>query len=52
MKDTDTERQVDWSEFLYLTDEQAELLIREKLERARLYSEACRKREALLAESR
>ena len=52
MIETDIERQVDWSEFLYLTEEQAELLIQEKLERARLYSEAWRKREALLAESR
>ena len=50
--ETDSQRQVDWSEFLHLTDEQADLLIREKLERARLYSEAYRKREALLEESR
>jgi len=51
MIEDDKQTQVDWSEFLYLTDEQAELLIQEKLERARLYYEAMKKQEALLAES-
>ena len=47
-KEIQYENEVDWSQFTFLTDEQAEQLIQEKIERARLYQEAYRKREDLL----
>ena len=49
---TNTQRQAEYMEKHKLTREETEKLIREKLERARAYSEAWRKREALLVESR
>lgn len=53
MTETDTkQKQAEFMEKHTLTAQEAEQLIREKLERARLYSEAWRKREALLEESR
>ena len=54
MKETDSkiQRQVEFMRKHTLTKEETEKLIREKLERARAYSTAWRKREALLAESR
>ena len=49
---TKTQRQAEFMQKHTLTPEDTEKLIREKLERARAYSEAWRKREALLVESR
>ncbi len=49
---TNTQRQAEFMQKHTLTQEDTEKLIREKLERARAYSEAWRKREALLVESR
>lgn len=51
-KKTKTQRQAEFMQKHTLTREETEKLIREKLERARAYSEAWRKREALLVESR
>jgi 5-bromo-4-chloroindolyl phosphate hydrolysis protein len=47
-----TQRQSEFMQKHTLTKEETEKLIRDKLERARAYSEAWRKREALLVESR
>ncbi len=56
MIETDTktkkQKQAEFMQQHTLTKEDTEKLIREKLERARAYSEAWRKREALLVESR
>ena len=54
MKETDkkTQRQVEFMQKHTLTPEETKRLIQEKLERARAYHEAFRKREALLVESR
>jgi len=54
MKETDkkTQRQAEWYEKHTLTQQDLKKLIHEKFERARVYHEAVRKREALLAESR
>ena len=49
---TKTQRQAEFMQKHTLTKADTEKLSREKLERARAYSEAWRKREALLAESR
>ena len=51
-KKTKIQRQAEFMQRHTLTQEETEKLIREKLERARAYSEAWRKREALLVESR
>ena len=51
-KKTKTQKQAEFMQKHTLTREDTEKLIRDKLERARAYSEAWRKREALLAESR
>ena len=54
LEKTDTKklRQAEFMQKHTLTREETEKLIRDKLERARAYSEAWRKREALLVESR
>ena len=49
---TKQQRQAEFMQKHTLTREETEKLIREKLARAQAYSEAWRKREALLAESR
>ena len=41
-------KNAEWSDKYILTNEERDKLIREKFERARLYHEALRKREALL----
>ena len=50
MKDTDRKKQVDaeWYRQYNLNSQQFKQLIAEKFERARMYREAIRKREALL----
>jgi len=50
--DTKINTQAEFMQEHTLTPEETEKLIQEKLERARAYSEAWRKREALLVESR
>lgn len=51
-KKTKTQKQAEFMQKHTLTREDTEKLIRDKLERARAYSEAWRKREALLVENR
>ena len=51
-KKTKTQKQAEFMQKHTLTREDTEKLIRDKLERARAYSEAWRKREALLVEHR
>jgi excinuclease UvrABC helicase subunit UvrB len=51
-KKTKTQRQAEFMQKHTLTPEETKKLIQDKLARARAYSEAWRKREALLVESR
>lgn len=54
MKETDSKKQVDadWYRGYNLTQQQLKKLIAAKFERARMYQNALRKREALFEESR
>ena len=54
MKEADKKKQIDaeWYRQYNLNQQQLERLIAEKFERARMYQEAMRKREALSEESR
>jgi len=52
LDEDNSNRQVDWSEFVYLTEEQSRLLIEQKLERAKIYSDAWKKQEVLEPQSR
>jgi hypothetical protein len=54
MKETERKKQIDaeWYRQYNLNQQQLTQLIAEKFERARMYQEALRKREALLVESR